>query len=146
MKLIFYFQVWCQLIHLLKSARGKRIFFSFTNILTHLVRFLGNCRNGHVESFYLREEFCKNDDEKYLYDFLTSADIMIKSDCSLIDTCSRITDVNLDDYQVADFIVVGGGVAGKSTFHVILISDFEFFFENRFTIFAVLIVYLLFFI
>jgi len=44
---------------------------------------------------------------------MTAADILIRSDCALIDSCRRVVDKPHDDVDEVDFIVVGGGVAGK---------------------------------
>lgn len=47
---------------------------------------------------------------------MTSADIMIRSDSTFTDPCSRITNDNQDnnsEVDEVDFIVVGGGVAGN---------------------------------
>lgn len=44
---------------------------------------------------------------------MTAIDIMIRSDCNLVNACKRIIDLPNDDLNEVDFIVVGGGVAGK---------------------------------
>ena len=44
---------------------------------------------------------------------MVAADIMIRSDCALIDSCKRVTDNPQDGVDEVDFIVVGGGAAGK---------------------------------
>jgi hypothetical protein len=57
------------------------------------------------------KELCKSNPD--LDEFMTAADIMIKSDCFLIDSCRRVIDQPYDDIDEVDFIVVGGGAAGK---------------------------------
>lgn len=44
---------------------------------------------------------------------MIAADILIRSDCTLIDSCRRVVEQPPDDDDEVDFIVVGGGVAGK---------------------------------
>jgi len=44
---------------------------------------------------------------------MIAADILIRSDCALIDSCRRVVEQPHDDLDEVDFIVVGGGVAGK---------------------------------
>lgn len=44
---------------------------------------------------------------------MIAADILIRSDCALIDSCRRVVEHPYDDFDEVDFIVVGGGVAGK---------------------------------
>lgn len=45
---------------------------------------------------------------------MTAADIMIRSDCQLVDSCRRVVDQSYDNVEEVDFIVVGGGVGGKN--------------------------------
>ncbi|XP_050526375.1 glucose dehydrogenase [FAD, quinone]-like [Daktulosphaira vitifoliae] len=64
---------------------------------------------------YTEPPFLKNRCQAYprLHDFMTVADILIRSDCHLVNGCRKIVD-NLDDtIEEADFIVVGGGVGGS---------------------------------
>lgn len=44
---------------------------------------------------------------------MIAADILIRSDCALINSCRRVVDQPHDDVDEVDFIVVGGGVGGK---------------------------------
>ncbi|XP_015365792.1 PREDICTED: glucose dehydrogenase [FAD, quinone]-like isoform X3 [Diuraphis noxia] len=43
---------------------------------------------------------------------MIAADILIRSDCALIDSCRRVIEQPHDDIDEVDFIVVGGGVSG----------------------------------
>lgn len=45
---------------------------------------------------------------------MTAADIMVRSDCNLIDSCRRVVDEPNDNVEEVDFIVVGGGASGKN--------------------------------
>lgn len=44
---------------------------------------------------------------------MIAADIMIRSDCNLVDACRRVVDRPQKDYEEVDFVVVGGGTGGK---------------------------------
>lgn len=73
---------------------------------------LGNCvyNSEHVETSFVKD-LCKSNPD--LEEFMIAADILIRSDCTLIDSCRRVVDQPHNDVSEVDFIVVGGGVAGK---------------------------------
>lgn len=68
-------------------------------------------QNEHKEPKYLKE-LCKLN--THLEEFMITADIMVRSDCNLIDSCRRVVDQPNDDIEEVDFIVVGGGAGGKN--------------------------------
>jgi len=44
---------------------------------------------------------------------MIATDALITSDCALVNPCKRVTDRPYDGVEEVDFVVVGGGVAGK---------------------------------
>lgn len=114
MKVIFYFNVLCQVLNVLGSTnsinKGNHN-KSCTSTLLILLLLSGNCiKTVHQEPFFMKE-LCKSNQN--MNEFMIAADIMLRSDCFLMDSCRRITDQHIDDLHEVDFIVVGGGVAGK---------------------------------
>lgn len=65
---------------------------------------------GHVEPPYVKE-LCRSHPD--LEEFMAAADTMVRSDCFLVDSCRRVVYRPSDDVEEVDFVVVGGGVAGK---------------------------------
>jgi len=82
---------------------------TYYNLLLSLV---GNCiqNTEHVETSFVKE-LCKSNPD--LEEFMIAADILIRSDCALIDSCKRVIEQPHDDIDEVDFIVVGGGASGK---------------------------------
>lgn len=60
---------------------------------------------------------------------MNAADILIRSDCQLIDSCKRVVHDPINDLAEVDFIVVGGGVAGKQISQIILLLLLEYTIE-----------------
>jgi len=67
-------------------------------------------KNEYVEPHYVKQLCTSNPG---LEEFMTAADTMIRSDCLLVDPCRRVIDRPHDDVEEVDFVVVGGGAAGK---------------------------------
>lgn len=63
----------------------------------------------YVEPSFIRE-LCRS--HPNLEEFMIAADILIRSDCYLIDSCRRVVEQPNAEVEEADFVVVGGGVAG----------------------------------
>ncbi|CAI6360331.1 unnamed protein product [Macrosiphum euphorbiae] len=110
MHVVFYLQMFAQVLNVLVTS--KLIKNKVVNVLTSTSsNNKGNCvqNSEHVETSFLKE-LCKSNPD--LEEFMTAADILIRSDCALIDSCRRVVDQPHDDVEEVDFIVVGGGVAG----------------------------------
>lgn len=71
------------------------------------------CAHTEYEEPSFVKDLCKSNPN--MAEFMTAADIMIRSDCFLVDSCRRVVDRPHADGEEVDFIVVGGGVAGKTT-------------------------------
>lgn len=56
---------------------------------------------------------------------MNAADILIRSDCLLINSCKRVVHDPINDLAEVDFIVVGGGVAGIQISIIILLPLLE---------------------
>lgn len=84
------------------------------NILYSLGSLASCIQNAeHIETSFVKD-LCKSNPD--LEEFMIAADILIRSDCALIDSCRRVVEQPQDDLDEVDFIVVGGGVAGKLVF------------------------------
>ncbi|KAF0772820.1 glucose dehydrogenase [Aphis craccivora] len=99
MKVYFYFHVLCQVVNVLASTSSNN------------KGSLGSCVQNveHIETSFVKD-LCKSNPD--LEEFMIAADILIRSDCALIDSCRRVVEQPHDDLDEVDFIVVGGGVAG----------------------------------
>ncbi|KAE9544183.1 hypothetical protein AGLY_001362 [Aphis glycines] len=99
MKVYFYFHVLCQVVNVLASTNS--------NNKGSLESCVQNVE--HMETSFIKD-LCKSNPD--LEEFMIAADILIRSDCALIDSCRRVVEQPHDDHDEVDFIVVGGGVAG----------------------------------
>lgn len=70
------------------------------------------------------KELCKSDPD--LEEFMTAIDSMVRSDCFLVDSCRRVVYRPSDNVEEVDFIVVGGGVAGKKKQVSVKVSSVHF--------------------
>ncbi|XP_025422177.1 glucose dehydrogenase [FAD, quinone]-like isoform X3 [Sipha flava] len=97
MMVIFYLQVLVQISNIIAISKHTK--------------YKGFCvqNNMHVEPSFIRE-LCRSN--PHLEEFMVAADILIRSDCYLIDSCRRVVEQPNADEEEVDFVVVGGGVAG----------------------------------
>ncbi|XP_025192925.1 glucose dehydrogenase [FAD, quinone]-like isoform X2 [Melanaphis sacchari] len=97
MHVVVYLQIFAQVLNVL--------------VVSKHIKNKGHCIQNaeYTETSYVKE-LCKSNPD--LEDFMNAADILIRSDCSLVDSCRRVTDHSHDDVDEVDFIVVGGGASG----------------------------------
>ncbi|XP_026806318.1 glucose dehydrogenase [FAD, quinone]-like isoform X1 [Rhopalosiphum maidis] len=113
MRVVVYLHIFAQVLNVL--ATSKHIKHKVVNVFAST----GSNNKGnaekciqnaeHIETSFVKE-LCKSNPD--LEEFMIAADILIRSDCVLIDSCRRVIEQPHDDVDEVDFIVVGGGVAG----------------------------------